>query len=349
MSSARAAYRDGWRRVVSSPVVWLGVVATLVAVSAPAAWLVREALVRTFGDSTIASGLVAGFDLQWYREITADADGLLSELAPSVIGFAAILRNTSDLVTGNPGGDSFLIVAIWFVVGTAISGGILDRYARQRPLHVHGFIAACGRTAFRLLRLNLIVLAIYAVVLGAASQIAEPAFGALTREETAERAAFFWYVLTVLAAGLIVTAITIVADCARVRLVVEDRRSALFSLVAGWRFARKKALTLTGLYARLIGTLVVWLVAYFVVTSLANLTASWALVGFAVGQAYLAGRVFIKLLTYAATTSLFQSELAHAGYVAAPAPVWPESPIVETLGMPGEESGATSAPGRSSH
>ena len=39
----------------------------------------------------------------------------------------------------------------------------------------------------------------------------------------------------------------------------------------------------------------------------------------------------VKLLFWASETSLFQSRLAHAGYVATPAPAWPDSPTAEAL------------------
>lgn len=338
MSSATTAWRDGWTRVVRAPGVFAGYFAVLALLTAPAAWMVRNALIRAFGDSAIASRLAAGFDLQWYREIAADADGLLGELTPSVIGFAAVLRNASDLVSGELGSSSFLLVVVWFVVGTALSGGILDRYARQRPLHVAGFVAACGRTLVRLLRLNAMVLVLYAAALQAGRFVAEPAIAALTRDQTSERMVLLWYALAMVAAALLVGLITIVADCARVRLVVEDRRSALFALVAGWRFARRTAGALARLYAMLVGTLLACVLIYYVAAPGANLSGALVWLGFAVSQAYVAARVLIKLLTYAAVTSLFQSELAHAEYIAAPAPVWPESPIVETLGPPGAGS-----------
>ena len=38
-----------------------------------------------------------------------------------------------------------------------------------------------------------------------------------------------------------------------------------------------------------------------------------------------------RLVLWAAETALFQSRLAHAGYVAAPAAAWPESPAAEAF------------------
>ena len=37
----------------------------------------------------------------------------------------------------------------------------------------------------------------------------------------------------------------------------------------------------------------------------------------------------------AARDAYFQSQLSHVGYVAAPSPVWPESPAAEALGRLG--------------
>ena len=49
------------------------------------------------------------------------------------------------------------------------------------------------------------------------------------------------------------------------------------------------------------------------------------------GQAYIVGRHYLKLVFYASEASLFQSLLAHAGYAAAPAFEWPESPAAESI------------------
>jgi hypothetical protein len=63
----------------------------------------------------------------------------------------------------------------------------------------------------------------------------------------------------------------------------------------------------------------------------------WA--GFAAGQLYLLARLVLKLHFLASQTALFQSRLAHAGYTAAPEPVWPESPAAEVISaLPGVNS-----------
>ena len=59
----------------------------------------------------------------------------------------------------------------------------------------------------------------------------------------------------------------------------------------------------------------------------------WSLwLGMAIGQLYILARLWVKLVFWASETALFQGRLAHAGYVARPAPVWPESPSAEAIG-----------------
>jgi hypothetical protein len=53
--------------------------------------------------------------------------------------------------------------------------------------------------------------------------------------------------------------------------------------------------------------------------------------GLLVGELFILARLWTRLLFFASQTAFFQSELAHAEYVAAPLPVWPESPSVEAL------------------
>ena len=49
------------------------------------------------------------------------------------------------------------------------------------------------------------------------------------------------------------------------------------------------------------------------------------------GQAFIVGRHYLKLLFYGSQCALFQSALAHVSYTAAPAAIWPESPAVESI------------------
>jgi hypothetical protein len=52
---------------------------------------------------------------------------------------------------------------------------------------------------------------------------------------------------------------------------------------------------------------------------------------FLISQLYIAARLWVKLAFWGSATALFQERLAHAGYVARPEPVWPDSPAADAI------------------
>jgi uncharacterized membrane protein len=186
-------------------------------------------------------------------------------------------------------------VAVWSFAW----GGILDRYARNRPTRGRGFFGACGAHFPALLRLGLVVLLVDAAIGWA---VAETAYAVLA------------------------TVVGMVATFARIRIVVEDRRSALGATLGALRFLRRNPAG--------IGLVVV----FAVLQTLAVVGVSLAvdpdsLTGWrrALAEGSIAVPVILTLVEHAAGVSLFQSRLAHASYTAAPPIEWPESPAAEAI------------------
>jgi len=122
----------------------------------------------------------------------------------------------------------------------------------------------------------------------------------------------------------------LVFDYARIRLVVEDRRSALGALAAGLRFVRRQKGTLLLYLANaLIFLLLVLVYAILDPGAPGSGFSMWLVLG--LGELYILGRHYVKLLFYASETAFFQGALAHASYTAAPAVVWPDSPAAEAI------------------
>ena len=200
-------------------------------------------------------------------------------------------------------------VLVWLVFWSLAYGGIIDRLARNRPTRAHGFFAACGGHGSALARLAIAAIAAEAALIPLAAAWTS------TRGERAG-------VALVLALGWTVLGF------ARIRLVVEDRRSAFGALLAAVRFLRRNPAG------------VVMMLAFVVAVYGANVLYRAMLMSgiFAEGwqlrvstEAFLAVQLWLKLTAYAAGIALFQSRLAHAGYTAAPPAVWPESPSAETI------------------
>ena len=208
---------------------------------------------------------------------------------------------------------------------------LLDRYARARPTRSYEFFTACGVYFVRFLRLApIIALAYYVLFAVVHPLLLENTFGELTRDVTAERTAFFSRLALYAIFGLLLVAVNITFDYAKVRAVVEDRRSMIGALVAGARFARRNAAAVAALYA-LTGVPVRRhsCLSMRSPRPAPGRPASGMWLGFGVGQLYLLGRLWIRLVFLASETALFQGRLAHAGYIASAPVARPEPPLVE--------------------
>jgi hypothetical protein len=187
---------------------------------------------------------------------------------------------------------------------TFLLGGFMDRLARNRATATFGFFGASGMFAFRFLRLGLIAVPVYAVLL----------VWLYPRLPLDSRAGG-------LVVGLLVFLVHLLFDYAKVRMVVEDRRSAIGALTASLRFVRRNAGAAVPLAAVNIAVAAStwWLAATF------GIGLSAAL------YAYLLARALLRLIFAASLIALFQSRLAHAGYTARPQAMWPDSPAAEAI------------------
>ena len=128
---------------------------------------------------------------------------------------------------------------------------------------------------------------------------------------------------------MLVVLVSIVFDYAKVRAVVEDRRSMIGAIAAGARFARRNAAAVAALYLLTGCLFVALLLLYAIAAPGAGSTGAGVWLGVAIGQLYLLGRLWIRLVFFASETALFQGRLAHAGYIASAPVTRPEPPIVE--------------------
>jgi len=328
------AFRDGLGRVHAAPSVLFGVYLLTLLLALPLASVVRGAIADDLGDSLTAGRVADGVDYEWWQAFDQRATGLATTFTPSIVGFAAPLGNLSDLadhaaLPAAIGGAVGAYLLIWaFLVG-----GVLDRYARQRPTRPSGFFSACGVFFFRFLRLGLLALVAYTLLFGVVhGWLFDGVYERVTRDITVERSAFFVRLALYVVFGLLVGAVNLVFDYAKIRAVVEDRRSMIGALRAGARFVWRNRAATIGLYLA-VGALFGLVLAAYAALAPGVWGPGWSTVrGLAIAQLYVLARLWVKLIFYGSETSLFQQRLAHAGYTAAPVPTWPESAAAETIG-----------------
>ena len=327
------AWRDGLGRVLSAPAIWLGMLVVTLVVAAPLGLAVRSSIGSHLGDSIAADTAASGVNYDWWQEFTSQASGAGVTFTPTIIGFAAVLDNLSAMADNTPRariivGAATAYLAAW----TFLIGGILDRYARNRRTRALGFFSASGVFFFRFLRLALLMWIVYYALFDRLHPwLFETYYVSITRDLTVERTAFIYRAVLYVLFFAVVAACTLLFDYAKIRAVVEDRRSMLGALIAAGRFIVRHPLQTAGLYLVNVASFVAVIAVYALVAPGAGSSGASVWVGFLIAQAYLAMRMLVKLTFYASQLALFQQALAHAPYAAAPLPVWPDSPSAEAL------------------
>ena len=262
--------------------------------SQPPVYDAGMSIVSAFGDGAgrvgRAPALVFGLWLAyvlWPVPIAMDFSevdlGLLEASAIDPVPALVILLRDRDM-------------AMHGLLTTFLLGGLIDRLARDRSVATFGFSGACGMFFFRFLRLDIIAAAAYLAVF------------LLIYQASLE------FRSVGMALGALVVVLNVIFDFARVRLVVEDRRSAIGAIAASFRFVRRNAAAAAIIVAVNVG-----------IAALAWWLAASATIGVTIGvYGYLLARAVLRLLFIASATSLFQSRLAHARYVARPVATWPD-------------------------
>jgi hypothetical protein len=331
--TSTSAFREGFRRVNRAPSVLVGMFLVTLLVALPLSLALRGMIDSHLGQSLVADSVASGVNYEWWQEFSAQAVGLASTFSPSVIGFGAVLQNLSGLLDNTPLAATIAGATIaWLVIWSFLSGGVLDRFARDRPTRTAGFFAACGTHFWRFFRLGIIGWFIYAFLFRVLHVwIFGEVYPWLVRDLTVEREAFAVRLAGYAVFGAVLLVCVMVFDFARVRIVVEDRRSAIGALHAGVRFVRRDFGRVAFLYLLYGGVFLALIALYAVAAPGAPRSGLHMLAALFLGELYILARHYLKLVFYASETALFQSALAHARYTASPVVVWPDSPAVEAI------------------
>ena len=328
-SGPQEAFVDGLMRVKRAPWLVVGLWLATVLIALPFAMMLQALIGEHLGSSLAADTAAESVNYDWWNEFLAQTSGIGLSFVPAILGFAAVMKNLSTIAdTTAPQPVIAIAVSAHMIVSLFLIGGVLDRLARDRAIGAGAFFSACGVYAVRFFRLALIATAVYWVLFVPYHEwLFDELYPALIEDLTVERTAFAYRVTLYVLFLIPLLLANLIFDYAKVRAVVEDRRSMIGALVAGWRFVRRHPVSAAALYAldALLFLLVIGL--YYLIAPAANQNTA----AFAIGQLYIVLRVIVRLQFAASQIALFQGRLAHAGYVARPIPRWPDSPSAEAV------------------
>jgi len=306
---AFAAWRDGVRRVASAPGVVVAVWVATTLVSFPLAVAIRTDITRSLGASVAADAAARGMNYEWMEEFGAHATGLAATFQPTIVGFNAVLDNLSAYLDYMRRPTTIAVAAgVYMLCWAFLSGGVIERYAMEHTGRSRRFLSACGRFFFRFVRLAIVAALVYGVAAGMLHRwIFDGVYPRVVRGVDAESTQFLIRVAFYLVFVLVLAAVGLVIDIARIRAVLEDRRSMLVALGASWRFIRQNAAAAMGVYLMNAVTFALVLAAYSFVAPGGGGAGAMVWVAVLIGQAYIVGRLCVRLLFFASEIALFQN------------------------------------------
>lgn len=324
------AFLEGWRRVLRAPALTAATLAATFLLALPLGLVMHSALETQLGPSLQAESAATGWNAGWAAEFGAQAQGVGRTFTYEFLGFGGTLAIISHLADRDPINPALAVAAAVSIgLWVFLSGGLLDRLARGRPVRTHQFFGACGVFFVRFLRLAVVVGGAYwALFRWLHPFLFGTIYHRLTRDMTQERDGIIARTLLYVVFACAIALVNVVADFAKVRAVVEDRRSMLGALGASLRFIRRRAVRVTGLYLL---NAIAFLVILRLWLQVAPSAAAPTWLALLAAEVYLLFRVWAKLAFMASEVVFFQGELAHAQYTAAPEPIWPESPAAEAI------------------
>ncbi len=241
------------------------------------------------------------------RVLSSPALMVLLAILFLMVGVTDLLTPGLETVSEYPFVFEFLVV--YSIIRAWCTGGVLHRYAQNRPMRAGAFQRACGTFFFRLLRLHLLS----ALILGGSLYVW------LYYQ--------FGYYLVLLGLGYIFC--DIVLDYAKIRTVVEDRRSMVFAVAAGFRFAVRRPGAVLRRY--LLNAQIAAIVLGTGGVATIYLHIESLLMVFPLGIVLL---VWVPLLFLSTQTTFFQDELAYPGYTAGSGVSPPDLPVTEVVAGP---------------
>jgi hypothetical protein len=306
------ALTDGLRRVLGGKRYLLLVYLFNLGITAAMALVLASTIEESLGSSAASERMLEGFDPSWYDGFSREADGLARTFEPSITGIGAVFQGIDEWITGGFREADFAVVGVallYLLMWTFVSPGLIAKY--RRPRDEDSFFHVCARYFPRFLVLGLLSGALYWAVFRFAMPWLESWVRTETRDVIDERIAFAYAVAKYGAIACMLCAVNFLFTYAKIVTVVRRRILVVFTPFEALGFLVCHPLRTLGLYLAVgilwIGlVLLYWLYGYLAPDASTS-TIEAILVAWGVGQLFVLGRIFLKMLFLASQTALYEN------------------------------------------
>lgn len=271
-----------------------------------------ESFESSLGAGVYRERLVTALDYDWYELFRDRAQGAAKSFGPWVLGAGPFLHTMEilledgfgELPAAVLGAAAIFLLLHTFVLSAAVSflhlhpGGGSTRDLLRNGADFFG----------RFLRLTLLALLLYWLL---RNVLLTPVGGwvdSLSDAALTEVTGFYLSLARYLLVLVLILAMDLILDYARIKVVLEDRTSILLAVVAAAGFCKRNLLGATGLYLLLAALTLGWMGLFLGFEALVT-EESWVgiLIAFVVQQIHMLGRMALKLLGFAAQIEFVKS------------------------------------------
>ncbi|MEM9462265.1 MAG: hypothetical protein AAGF11_49380 [Myxococcota bacterium] len=300
-----AAVAAGWVRVRAAIGSVLSAYLLSLLLALPLAAALQSSLYDSLRHREAAERLLAGWDGLWHRSFSAQASGLQSTFDAGVVGVGAVLRSLDALLRGGlldlplPIAIAGLLYLLGWVV---LGGGLLARFGGDdRGLWRLGLAHAP-----RLVWIAAVGWVLSLLVLGGLLPLLSAVVERACRDVTDERVHAAWLLGKYAAVWLLMLAIRLVIDYAKVAAVAETSRSVYWALGQGLRTVGGRARAVVGVQLILGAVGLALLLAYWAIAPGADQGNPFKiLIAFLISQSSVVARVVMRALTLASEHALW--------------------------------------------
>lgn len=324
------ALKEGINKVngVKRMVVFAWIAGTMVVLVA--AFPQLKYLESAIAPTVFEERLLEQIDVNWLQTFRANntAHDLPRSLDYSIFEYAPFMRHADEFVKGKMIMDVgeffgdlifrftintdivdllFLLSIIYLLGSTFLAGAFVGMFSKDYQSTFTEFLMEGAKYFGRFFRLALVSLIVYLILLVFIFDPIAQGIPRWTEFEPSEMTPFLYYMikngLLVIMFGLIMMCM----DYAKVRIVVDERASAILAFLAGVRFAFRHFTQTAPLYLLLSGIGMGFIVVYALLQSLIPETGYWTiLIVFIFGQCYMLARVWLRATYYASQTILYK-------------------------------------------
>lgn len=275
--------------------------------------------------------LLEQMDSNWFQSFRLDnqSNPLVQPFDYTIFGYAPFLVHYESVLSGtmvkNVGnffldlifrwrvgfeylGPLTILAFAYLLASTFLAGAFVGTYAKSYRMSFQEFLMEGGKYFGKFFRISLVSLLVYLVLFDLAFDFWSDWIRTATAGDPSEMTPFTHYMIRNTIAALSIGFLTLCFDYAKIRMVVDDRFSALFAVWAGLKFVMKNFGSAAGLFFLLSLLGVLFMALYALLQGTIQVSGYWSiLLLFILQQLYVGIRLWLKASFYASQTQLYQS------------------------------------------